>query len=669
MKYTCNRLLRGSIAILTYMLYIAQPGFSQSPVAGISYVDSLKKVVTTLPADTSRINALFLLSDHYSDQDSIMAIKYLNEAERLSPANSYYAAVVHFYRAGIYFETDIHRSEREYLLAEKLLRKFSSKQALIYRSRAWANYGALQQRQDREKKYTEILIKQAIPLAVQAGDSIRVARHNHNLGIIFANQIDYKTAENYLSKAISILQRTAPKSLELADAYIFSAKNYVFMKEYPPVKPLLDSAKNILRPDPNSPYLTELYLVEGMYYDRLRQYNQAFQSYDRGLAVAKKLNRPYDIQGLMLQKYFSYKSQEKYPQALQIIQDLTAQEEIYPRHKNRLLFYYELSQTLEKTGDSKNAYKWLHKYAVLADSTNEERIKSDIAALEARYQSTEKEKKIDQLQSRNEKAILTIKNNQLINWLLAVVCLFLTAVTVLVLLFYRNNKRLWAQQKLLHELELEKIKQSHRIHMLSAMLEGQEQERTRLARDLHDGLGGLLSSIKIELSQVVEQPSREMKDGIGKTLSHLDDAVNELRRIARSLMPEILMKYGLAEATKEFCKNFKETGVNLICQVFNYNDLLSQEKQVVLYRIMQELVNNAIKHASASQILVIIQQSGETLYLTVEDDGKGFNSSLIDTRTGAGLANVKARADFLNAKFEIQSTPGNGTSVTVECDI
>ncbi|MCE7042686.1 ATP-binding protein [Dyadobacter sp. CY312] len=657
------------LAMFVFLLTLVQPGFSQSPVTGVTYPDSLREALKRSPADTSRVKTLFLLSDYYSDKDTSLALRYVNQAAGYSKKDSYQAALAHFYRAGVFFDTDMQKSETGYLTAEKLLRHFPGKEALIYRSRAWANYGALQQRQDNEKMYAQVLIEHSIPLAIQAGDSARIARNYQNLGIIFSNQIDYPKAEKYFKLAISILERMGARSLELVDSYIFGAKNYLYLKDYPPVKPMLDSAQAILASDPESPYFTDLYLVEGMYYSRLRQFSKAFESFDKGLAVSKKLNRPYDTQSIMLQKYFTHKAMENYPKALEVIKQVVAQEEIYPRRKNRMLYYYELAQTSAKVGDMKGAYNWLHQYAVLADSASEERIKSDIAALEARYQSTEKEKQIYQLQAKNEKAILTIKNNRLVNWLLAVVCLFLLAVTVLVLLFYRNNKRLWTQQKQLHDLELQKIKQDHRISMLSAMLEGQEQERTRLARDLHDGLGGLLSSIKIELSQVAGQPNQQMKVGIDRTLSHLDDAVNELRRIARSLMPEILMKYGLAEATREFCKNLKETGVNLICQVFNYTDSLPQEKQVVLYRIIQELVNNAVKHAAADQILVIIQQSGDTLFVTVEDDGKGFDTSKPNSKTGAGLSNVKARADFLNATFDIQSSPGNGTSVTVECKI
>jgi len=668
-KKTASKIGTTLTGMLLLMLMLETPGFSQSPVDGNAYADSLRKALAQQTSDSLKANILFLLSDHYSEKDQTRSLGYLNQAEKYCKKSPYQTALFHFYLAGIYFDTDIPKSENEYLLAEKLLRKFSGKQALIYRSRAWHNYGALQQRQDDEKKYAQILIEHAIPLALKAGDSARVARNYQNLGLVFSNQLDYLKAEKYFQSAISILENLGVKSLELADSYIFAAKNYIYLKDYPPVKPMLDSARVQLADDPDSYYLPDYFMVEGMYYTRLRQYSKAHESFDKGLALSLKLNRPYEHQSIMLQKYFAFKEMGNFSKALPIIKKLAQEKEIIPHYKNRMLYYFELAETSAKTGDMTEAYEWLHKYALLADSTNEQRIKSDIAELETKFQTTQKEKKIFQLQSQNEKAALTIKNNRLISWLLAVVCLFLMAVTVLVLLFYRNNKRLWLQQKQLHELELQKIKQDHRISMLSAMLEGQEQERTRLARDLHDGLGGLLSSIKIELSQIGSHQNEQLKTGIDRTLSHLDDAVNELRRIARSLMPEILMKYGLAEATKEFCKNLKETGVNLVCQVYHYNDSLPKEKQVVLYRIIQELVNNAVKHSAAQQILVILQQSGDTIFVTVEDDGKGFDATKTHNRNGAGLANVKARADFLTAKLDIQSSFQNGTSVTVECEI
>jgi signal transduction histidine kinase len=237
--------------------------------------------------------------------------------------------------------------------------------------------------------------------------------------------------------------------------------------------------------------------------------------------------------------------------------------------------------------------------------------------------------------------------------------------------FYRSGRKLLEQQQKLHLFEVERIRQEHQISLLSAMLEGQEQERTRLARDLHDGLGGLLSGIKLQLSTI--SPTLDVSQSqllVENTMQRIDDAMDELRRIARSMMPEILIKYGLGEATIEYCRGLKKTGVkNVVCQVFNFQTTMEHTRQVVLYRIMQELVNNAIKHADAEQILVLLQQTGDMVFLTVEDDGKGFDTAAGNGLKGAGLANIQARVDFLGGKIEIQSETGTGTTILIECTI
>src|SRR5690606_19737258 len=132
----------------------------------------------------------------------------------------------------------------------------------------------------------------------------------------------------------------------------------------------------------------------------------------------------------------------------------------------------------------------------------------------------------------------------------------------------------------------------------------QEKERTRIARDLHDGLGGLLSGIKIELSggaiKAAVSPEHTL---ISNALARIDQAVDELRRIARNMMPELLLKYGLNEAIREYCQSLKRSGINITFQTFNYQNNLIKNKQVVVYRIAQELINNAVKYAQSQHIL------------------------------------------------------------------
>ncbi|MDR0793190.1 MAG: sensor histidine kinase [Chitinophagaceae bacterium] len=235
---------------------------------------------------------------------------------------------------------------------------------------------------------------------------------------------------------------------------------------------------------------------------------------------------------------------------------------------------------------------------------------------------------------------------------------------------YRQRAQANSKQRKLYQFEVDKIKQEHQISLLSAMLDGQEQERTRLARDMHDGLGGLLSGVKIQLSGLMPlSTDKKQYSIIEKALGHLDSAVDELRRIARSMMPEVLITYGLGEATKEYCNGLKKTGIPIDCQVYNYSNEMEPSRQIILYRIMQEAVNNAVKHAQASQIFVQLQQTDDMLYLTVEDNGKGFDTRKTNVLKSAGLANIQARVEMLNGKLYVQSGAEDGTSFSVECSV
>lgn len=181
------------------------------------------------------------------------------------------------------------------------------------------------------------------------------------------------------------------------------------------------------------------------------------------------------------------------------------------------------------------------------------------------------------------------------------------------------------QRDQLHALAMEKEKQNSKISTLTALLEGQEQERGRLARDLHDGLGGLLSGTKLQLSYLDPHQSETIEDGISKSIKQIDGAVEELRRVAHNLMPDLLVKYGLEVAIQEFASRISNSALDIHTEFINYRNSLSEEKQLIIYRIIQELVNNAIKHADASEIIIQISQEESVLNLTVEDNGKGFD--------------------------------------------
>lgn len=151
----------------------------------------------------------------------------------------------------------------------------------------------------------------------------------------------------------------------------------------------------------------------------------------------------------------------------------------------------------------------------------------------------------------------------------------------------------------------------------------------------------------------------------------LDTSITELRRVAHNMMPEALLKFGLHAALKDFCTGISSSGtLRVIFQSHDAEQLpLSQTASVTLYRVVQELLNNTLKHAAATEALVQLNREGATIHLTVEDNGRGFDTSQLLHAKGMGWQNIKNRLDYLNARFEIQSAPGKGTSVNIEMDI
>jgi two-component system, NarL family, sensor kinase len=194
-----------------------------------------------------------------------------------------------------------------------------------------------------------------------------------------------------------------------------------------------------------------------------------------------------------------------------------------------------------------------------------------------------------------------------------------------------------------------------------------------MSRDLHDGLGGLLSGIKFSfqhIKQNVQLTAGDAKD-FDRSLDMLDSSIHELRRVAHNMMPEALMKFGLDLALKDFCNDINQTGIlNVTYQSIGLEDAkIDQTVAITIYRIVQELINNTLKHAAAKHAIVQVTKSDNLLTVTVEDDGKGFDTATISNTSGIGWINIKHRVDFLKGTIDLHSEPGKGTSVLIELTI
>jgi two-component system, NarL family, sensor kinase len=233
--------------------------------------------------------------------------------------------------------------------------------------------------------------------------------------------------------------------------------------------------------------------------------------------------------------------------------------------------------------------------------------------------------------------------------------IYLVFIAGLFLFIFQYRKR-----KIIHEKEKQ-------ILAMDSIIQGQELERSRMARDLHDGLGGMLSGIKLNLSamkgnMIVHENDAQL---FNKSIVQLDNAIAEMRRVAHNMMPEALLKFGLTEAVQDYCDGINESNlVKIKFTTIGFNQALEKSTEVILYRIIQELSNNAIKHAAAKNIFIQLDKHEQGITLTVEDDGKGFDTAQITK--GAGLQNIQSRIDYLKGSMEIHSTPGEGSTFIIE---
>jgi len=218
-----------------------------------------------------------------------------------------------------------------------------------------------------------------------------------------------------------------------------------------------------------------------------------------------------------------------------------------------------------------------------------------------------------------------------------------------------------------HQLEMQALQKAKQQELLTATFEAQEREQQRIGVDIHDDIGPLLSTIKLYLTKLnYAKTDEDRKEQVADLKKQIDDVTQRVRGIARNRVPVVLQEEGLKMAIEQLVHQIDQSEIVRAQLETNFEDdfRLSEKMELNLYRITQELTNNALKHAEASRLLVQLEKREDQLYLAVKDDGKGIlPQRLQEVRSGIGLKNVEARASLLNADFHIKSQPGDGTNM------
>lgn len=208
---------------------------------------------------------------------------------------------------------------------------------------------------------------------------------------------------------------------------------------------------------------------------------------------------------------------------------------------------------------------------------------------------------------------------------------------------------------------------SERTRRISALYDGQEFERQRISRDLHDGLAQHLIAVKLTLENMISRKEFDDEKKISDLKQQIINSIEELRKISYDLAPASLMDFSLEGALENLCIQVqKNSGIHIDFSSYGELSGLDQRSKIYLYRIVQEALNNTIKHAEATEVDIQITETRDHYVLMIEDNGKGFDFNKNEPGLGKGLFNIRERSIMLNGTFDVESFPGKGTTIRIK---
>jgi two-component system NarL family sensor kinase len=543
---------------------------------------------------------------------------------------------------------------------------------------------------EAQGNYNEALDYQfkAIKIREKLGDELKMANTTNNIGVIYDEKGDYTKAIEYYLKARKIYERLNDQGkiamvlsnigivLRAQKDYQSSIANY---RQALAIYEKLGNAFGVAACHANlgSVYLNLPNYDSALYYsllasDEFQQQNirqflpstltNAAIAYDtlgmytkaRELMLrAKELNEEYDnkkeLAHVLIQLGRLYAREKQFTialayakQGLELAQRIEALEQVMQAHD-------VLSKIKAQNRDFSGAYDEQLKYAAVKDSLFRIEKSKQLLELQTKYETEKKEQEINiQKLVINEQRLKLSRNQFVILGLI----LFVSFGVVIFILW--RSRQMYKEQKLAEETQ-----RMHQEELTKAIIQLQEVERSRFAKDLHDGFGQLITALKMQVEKI-----GMLKDGIPELIQHMHD---EIRNVSFALSPQVLTRDGLVHAVRELAFRINRGGsVNVSVQTTGLNERLDVDYETTLYRVCQEWINNVLKYSGATQINIQLIEHDDEITLMIEDNGRGFDVSVLNQSTGNGWKNIESRVKIVRGQVEVDSHPERaGTSFTV----
>lgn len=641
----------GIFLIATHLMLISKPTISQTR-------QKIDSVITELPAlnGQDRIGALKFLTQEYAYVNMDSARMYLDMlvdyAEQTDDAKALAMAAL--------LQGNFLYDEGQYDLAQKYNQEALATSTRIQDTgiiaRSYLNIGATADAAGL-KDTALINYLKAIKFFEFLNDSVNVAYLKINIGLVFKSMNEYPKALDYYKKAYHELTLLNDDfgittiTTNLASLYIemqeFDSARYYGKKGVEGYHNLGFQAYTMFPLEVLAKanfHLRNYSLAEKQFLEAL-QLSIANQFEEETFTISLGLSELY------LEKNNLPLAQEYAHKAYMLTQTTGSIEDLADVNKALYLI-------TKKTHNYTESMAYLEAYQVYHDSVQGIEKMKVIADLETKYQTVKKEQKIALQKLDIAAKESSIKSQKLQISILIGSLIILSLFGFMYYNHYRNKQKQKLQQALLEE----------KSKGFEAVISATEEERSRISKDLHDGIGQQLSALNMALNNVSSQITDEtQRKNLEVITAQFSTSVNEVRQISHQMMPRKLMENGLVEAIEDLlASSFQFSDITYQFEHHKVTNRFNQNIEISLYRVLQELVNNIIKHANATEVSVQLLRNKDTLLLFAEDNGKGMKES---SGNGHGLLNIRSRLDMIKGTVNFEPSPSSGTSVSIKIPI
>ena len=627
---------------------------------------ALQRLSTKQNSDTSRANALIdLLSTAYFQKQRTELFTYWEEA--------YHLCTKLQYRKGLSF---CYFWKANYSRGSNDLPGFHlyTDSSILYSENAdpaqWAKVHRLKGLQYQQEENYYAALKHYFK-ALEYYETVKSENTLHlyqNISSAYLNLRTLDKAEKYAKDGVVLAEESwVPVNIKL-QAFSSLASVYLQNNNTNDARIYLDKVRPYMPDTVEQAVTSDYYLDRGLLYFKEQHYDSSSLYYSTGYRFATLTKHQINQYGAL---NYLFKNSLKLGNIKQAAHYANEGMKVAAQSGmaiNMITALYNLSDYYHAAGNEKKAFEFLQHGTALKDSFSQATNYANINHLFVLYETDKKQDEITRLKIEKTSQDTELKRRAVLNGIYIVLAIAFLIIAILGISYYKTREKFQKQKQKIQKQKIAELEKDKQLVAVDAMLKGQAEERSRVAKDLHDGLGSMLSGAKHSFSDLRGKIplSGEMEERFDRSIELLDNTIADLKKVAQNLMPATLSKFGLAEAVKDFCQSIESsTGIKLMYQQMGVDRMVEKTAEIFSYRIIQELVNNSVKYAAATEIFVELIINENTINITVEDDGTGFDKSSLVESTGSGMKNIQYRVDYLNGKLEIDTAPGEGTSVYI----